>query len=78
MVTIYSTPACGYCAKAKEFFKSNLVSYTEHNVAEDHTRRDQMIEMTGQRKVPVLVVDGEVLVGFTENHDRLKELLSID
>lgn len=78
MVTIYSTPACSYCGKAKEFFNFYGVAYVEHNVAEDEARREEMIQMTGARRVPVLVVDDEVMTGFTENEARLKELLNLD
>lgn len=73
-VEIYSTPPCKYCDKAKSFFKENSVDYTEYNVAADEEKKTQMIDMTGQRRVPVMVIDGLVLVGFTENEQKLKEL----
>ena len=65
-VTIYSTPTCVYCNMAKNFFKSNNVSYTEHNVASDLDKRKEMIEMTGQMGVPVINIDGMPIVGFDE------------
>ena len=75
MVEIYSTPNCKYCVKAKDLFKELGVEYMEYNVAGDEAKKNEMIEMTGQRRVPVMVVEGEVLVGFTENEARLRELL---
>lgn len=75
-VQIYSTSNCKYCVLAKDFFKNHNIAFTEFNVSEDATKRDEMIEMTGQRRVPVMVVDGEVLVGFEENKLVLEEKLT--
>ena len=74
-VTIYSTPTCTYCNMAKEFFKTNNVSYTEYNVATDLEKRQDMVQKSGQMGVPVIDIDGEITVGFDEN--RLRELLKI-
>ncbi len=51
---------------AKNFFKSNGAEYTEYNVATDLSKRKEMIDKTGQMGVPVIDVDGEVVVGFDE------------
>lgn len=75
-VQIYSTANCKYCVLAKDFFKEHNINFTEFNVSEDAVKRDEMIEMTGQRRVPVMVVDGEVLVGFEENKLVLEEKLT--
>jgi glutaredoxin 3 len=63
-VTIYSTPVCQYCKKAKDFFNEKGVHFEEVDVASDEEKRNYMIEMTGQMGVPVIQVDDEVLVGF--------------
>ena len=63
-VSIYSTPTCTYCNLAKDFMKSKGVSYTEYNVASDIARRKEMVEKSGQMGVPVIDVDGSVMVGF--------------
>jgi glutaredoxin-like YruB-family protein len=65
-VTIYSTPTCHYCGMAKEFMKSKGISYTEHNVASDLERRKEMIDKSGQMGVPVIDIDGSIMVGFQE------------
>ena len=75
MVTMYTTPTCVYCKKAKEFFTKNNVSFTETNVLEDLEARKMMVEKSGQLGVPVIDVDGEIIIGFNEG--RLKELLKI-
>ena len=74
-VTIYSTPTCVYCNAAKKFFSQNNVAYTEYNVAEDQERRKEMIEKSGQMGVPVIGIDGNMVVGF--NQPKIKQLLGI-
>jgi glutaredoxin 3 len=74
-VTIYSTPTCHFCHAAKDFFTANSVAFTDHNVAADLPRRQEMIQKSGQMGVPVIYVDDELIVGFDE--DRLRELLKI-
>jgi glutaredoxin-like YruB-family protein len=74
-VTIYSTPTCHFCHAAKEFFTANNVTFTDHNVATDLPKRQEMIQKSGQMGVPVIYVGDELVVGFDE--DRLKQLLRI-
>ncbi len=74
-VTIYSTPVCHFCQAAKEFFKENNVAYTEHDVAADAAKREEMIEMTGQMGVPVIRIGDDVVIGFDE--PKVKELLKL-
>lgn len=75
-VTIYSTPVCHFCQAAKAFFKENNVEYTEHDVAGDAEKREEMIEMTGQMGVPVIRIGDDVVIGFDE--DKVKELLKME
>ena len=77
-VTIYSTPNCQYCKNAKEFFNSNSVPFTEHDVSSDQERRQEMIDLTGQMGVPVIRIDNDIFVGFTENQDNLRSALGLD
>lgn len=74
-VEIYSTSSCTFCHLAKEFFKANNVSFTEHDVANDLTKRQEMIEKTGQMGVPVILIDGNAVVGFDE--PKIRELLGL-
>lgn len=59
----------------KEFFKNNNVEYEEHNVATDTVAREEMIKKSGQMGVPVIDIDGEIIVGF--DRGRLAELLGV-
>lgn len=74
-VTIYSTPVCHFCQAAKEFFTENNVQYTEHDVAADAEKRQEMIDMTGQMGVPVIKIGDDVVIGFDE--PKVKELLKL-
>ena len=74
-VTIYSTPSCHFCHMAKEFFKANNISYTEHDVAGDAEQRKIMIEKSGQMGVPVIQIGSDLIVGF--NKPKIVELLGL-
>ena len=63
-ITIYSTPTCTYCHAAKDFLKEKGVAFTDYNVATDLARRKEMVEKSGQMGVPVIDVDGTIMVGF--------------
>ncbi len=75
-VTIYSTPVCHFCAMAKEFFKTNGISYEEFNVAADMEKRKEMMEKSGQLGVPVILIDNDVVIGF--NRPKLARLLGLN
>lgn len=74
-IKIYSTPTCVYCRMAKAFLKEQNIPFEDFNVAEDAEKRNEMIERSGQMGVPVIDVNGELMVGFDKNH--LKHLLGI-
>jgi len=65
-VVIYSTPSCHFCHMAKDFFDENKIVYTEHDVASNLEKRKEMINLTGQMGVPVIVIDGSWAVGFNK------------
>ena len=72
-VKIYSTPTCPWCKKAKEYFKKNKIKFTDLDVSEDDKARDEMIEKSGQMGVPVIDINGKIIVGFDE--DKIKKAL---
>ncbi|PKL65854.1 MAG: glutaredoxin [Methanomicrobiales archaeon HGW-Methanomicrobiales-3] len=71
-VTVYSTQNCPYCRMAKAFLDKYAVPYESLDVGADIEAAKKMIELSGQRGVPVIVVDDEVIVGF--DAQRLTEL----
>lgn len=79
-VEVYSTPTCGYCKMAKDYFTENKVEFVEYDVAADEIKRNEMVEKTGQMGVPVIIVseegsEPEVIIGFDKT--RLVELLGL-
>jgi len=64
MVKIFTTPICPYCFTLKEFLKEHKVSFEEIDVSKDEKTRDYMVEKTGKMEVPVVEIDGEIVVGF--------------
>jgi len=65
-VTIYTTPTCGYCKVAKEFFRTQHIPYREYDVARDQRRADEMVRKSHQMGVPVIDVNGKIIVGFNK------------
>lgn len=74
-IIIYTTPTCVYCKMTKEFFREHNVQYTEKDVAGDAAAREEMVQKSEQMGVPVIDIDGELVVGFDKK--RLSELLKI-
>ena len=74
-VMIYTTPTCAYCKMVKEFFKENDINYDEKDVSQDAKAREEMVSKSHQLGVPVIDVDGEMIVGFDK--DKLSQLLDI-
>ena len=75
-VTIYTTPTCVYCKMAKAFFAKNGVQYEEKNVATDLQARQDMLEKSQQLGVPVIDVDGTIVIGFDQKN--LEVALGLD
>jgi glutaredoxin 3 len=65
-VTIYTTPSCGFCTKAKTYFRSHHIPFTEHDVARDQRRAEEMVRKSGQMGVPVIDIHGRIIVGFNQ------------
>ena len=72
-ITIYTTNSCPYCDSLKSFLSEKSIQYTEKNVEEDADARAEMLNKTNALSVPVIDIDGEVIVGFNK-HDIEKAL----
>lgn len=73
-ITVYSTPTCPFCKQAKAFLDERGVAYNDIDVSIDQEKAKEMIEKSGQMGVPVIDIDGTIVVGFDKN--KLQELLS--
>ncbi len=63
-VIVYSTPTCPYCVYAKDYFNQNNVSFEDVDVTKDRARAQEMIDKSGQMGVPVIDINGEIVIGF--------------
>ncbi len=74
-VKIYSTPTCPYCIRTKQFLKENNVPFEDTDVSLNQEAAQEMIEKSGQMGVPVLDIEGQIIVGFDK--DRIKNALGL-
>jgi len=63
-VTIYTKHGCPYCAAAREDYTKRGVAFAEKNVEDSKTALAEMVKLSGGRRVPVIVDDGQVSIGF--------------
>jgi glutaredoxin-like YruB-family protein len=63
-VIVYSTTTCPYCVYTKNYLKEKGVPFEDKNVGIDRTAGEEMIKKSGQMGVPVIDIDGEIIVGF--------------
>jgi len=63
-VIVYSTATCPYCHKAKDFLKENKIAFEDVDVSKYQDRAQEMIEKSGQMNVPVIDINGTIIVGF--------------
>ena len=74
-IKIYSTPTCPYCVTLKEFLKEKNIEFEDVNVAQDAQAREEMIQKSNQMGVPVVDIDGEIVIGF--DRQKISKLLNI-
>jgi glutaredoxin 3 len=63
-VTIYSADWCAFCHAAKDYLKSKGIEYTEKNIEKDQAYAKESVEKSGQMGIPVLDINGQIIVGF--------------
>ncbi len=75
MVKVYSTPTCPYCVTLKLWLKEKNIEFEDIDIAEDEKARDDMVERSGQIGVPVVDIDGQIVIGF--DRDKISKILNI-
>jgi glutaredoxin-like YruB-family protein len=65
-VKVYSTPTCPWCIQTKQFLKDNNIDFENIDVSSDEKAAEEMVKASGQMGVPVLDIDGEIIVGFDQ------------
>ena len=74
-VKVYSAPWCVWCNRTKAFLRENRIEFKDFNVEEDNNAMYEMMEKSGQSGIPVIDVNGEIIVGFDQ--ERLSHLIGI-
>lgn len=74
-VKVYSTPTCPWCIRTKQFLKDNNIAFEDYDVGSDKVKADEMVAKSGQMGVPVLDIEGEIIVGFDK--ERIKATLGL-
>ncbi|NLN49416.1 MAG: NrdH-redoxin [Clostridiales bacterium] len=73
-ITVYSTDTCPWCKKAKDYLSGKGVEFREVNVGVDRNGAMEMVKKSGQQGVPVLDIDGHIIIGFDQA--RIDSLIS--
>lgn len=74
-IKIYSTPTCPYCVKVKEYLDGKGIVYENFDVSRDRIKADEMVMKSSQRGVPVLDIDGVIVIGF--DRPRIDSILGL-
>jgi len=74
-ITTYTTQTCPHCIRLKEFLKEKNISFENIDVSSDPAKTEEMVKKSGQMGVPVIEIDGEIMVGF--DRDAISKKLGI-
>ncbi|MFH1663595.1 MAG: Uxx-star family glutaredoxin-like (seleno)protein [archaeon] len=74
-VIVYSTQTCPYCHMAKDYFREKGIDFQDIDVSKDHEKGHEMVEKSGQQGVPVIDINGKIIVGF--NRQAIDEALGL-
>lgn len=74
-VKVYSTPTCPWCIRTKQFLKDNNIVFEDIDVGKDEKAAEEMVAKSGQMGVPVLDIEGVIIVGY--DLDKIRNTLGI-
>ncbi len=74
-VVIYTTATCPWCHKAKDYLKQNKISFKEVRVDQDPSGLKELMRLTNQMGVPVIVINGKPIIGFDKQ--KIDNMLNI-
>lgn len=64
MITVYSATWCAFCHAAKQYFDKLGVKYEDKDVEKDVKNAQEAVTKSGQMGIPVIDIDGEIIIGF--------------
>ena len=65
-VIVYSTQTCPYCLMVKQYLKQKNIEFQEVDVGKDMLKGIEMVRKSGQQGVPVIDINGKIIVGFNK------------
>jgi len=74
-VKVFTTPVCPYCYTLKEFLKAKGIKFQDIDISKDEKAREELIQKTGKMEVPILEIEGELVIGFDKT--KIVNLLGI-
>lgn len=63
-VSVYSTQSCPYCTMVKNYLREKQVPFTDYDVGRDQHKAQEMVRKSGQMGVPVVDINGRIIIGF--------------
>ncbi|MBI3172145.1 MAG: NrdH-redoxin [Chloroflexi bacterium] len=63
-VIVFSTPTCSFCSMAKKYFRERGIRFKDVDVSRDPAAARDMLRRSGQSGVPVIDINGKIVVGF--------------
>ena len=72
---VYSTPTCPWCIRTKQYLKDNNIAFEDIDVSTNQQAAEEMIQKSGQMGVPVLDIDGKIIVGLDK--EKIKQALGL-
>jgi glutaredoxin-like YruB-family protein len=74
-VRVYSTPTCPWCIRTKQFLNDNNIVFENIDVSTNQVAAQEVVQKSGQMGVPVLDINGEIIVGFDK--EKIKTVLGL-
>lgn len=65
-IKIYTTPICPYCSRLKDYLKSKKIKFENIDVSSSQEKIQEMVKKSGQMGVPVVDIEGKIIVGFNK------------
>ena len=74
-IIVYGTPTCPYCTRAKAYFSDKNINIEYVDISQDSAKGEEMVKKSGQMGVPVIDIDGSIIVGF--DREKIEETLKV-
>ncbi|GAB4515875.1 MAG: glutaredoxin family protein [Anaerolineae bacterium] len=63
-VIVFTTPTCTYCNAVKRYLRQNKIKFKDVDISRDERAARDVVRRTGQMGVPVIDIDGKIVIGF--------------